>query len=98
MPGGVLYADAFAALTMEVFRVWNEFLQFGLEPFLKEWECSALLTGRKVSGIYQGETITGVALGVDRNGGLIVRLSNGSEVTLLSHEVTIASFSKREPE
>ena len=56
---------------------------------IDEWSRNMVTIGRKVSADFHGSRITGTAEGVNRQGNLVVRLSEGSTREIVAGDVTI---------
>lgn len=71
----------------------NEFLALypgdGTRGYLEEYRQRCFVLGRKVSFTRNGETMRGEALSIDEQGGLIIRLENGEDLTLTYGEISV---------
>lgn len=61
------------------------------ETLLNQWRSMAGFLGKKVTISGSGEKFEGVAMDVDENGALLVRLANGTVRRVLSGDVTVRS-------
>jgi len=68
-----------------------EMLIEGLEKrtFIEEYRRLSLVLGKPITYIKNGVETQAAAVGVDNDGGLIVRLSDGTETTLSSGEISV---------
>lgn len=78
------YADRFAC---EILRQFFSF--YHGQPYIEEYRARSLLTGREIVYSMQGEERRATVVGVDDNGGLIVRNTVGELSVLRSGEVSV---------
>jgi len=69
---------ALAALLDSLDAVYAVYRQDGFEAILRKWRSLDCLAGNQVEVALDGETIQGIAEGVDDNGSLVVRLEDGN--------------------
>lgn len=69
--------NLFRAVMSKLEKTYSLFEQQGFAPILAEWKKYAAFLGQKVEVTDQREEIVGLALDVDREGALILRLENG---------------------
>ncbi len=76
-----------ADLLWELEVGYELFLKEGGEPILKAWKEQAQIEGKMVRVNFLGETISGMALDVDTDGALLLRLENGKERRIVAGDV-----------
>jgi BirA family biotin operon repressor/biotin-[acetyl-CoA-carboxylase] ligase len=84
----VLSRNGVAALLLEdILNGIAAFETAGFQPFEKEWRELDLLEGRQVVIQHNGSNITGIARGIDADGGLVLEINNpgGSLVRQVFH-------------
>ena len=69
-------------------------LSRGASP-LPEWRELLETTGRRVDATFGGDTFTGLAEGVDDTGNLLLRLDDGTVMTLTAGDVTLSGAAKQ---
>lgn len=62
--------------------------------FLEDYRRREILTGNVITANAGGETITGTAIGIDENAGLIIKLPDGSVRALSSGEASLCRIKK----
>lgn len=62
--------------------------------FLEEYRRREILCGKEITANAGGEAISGTAVGIDENAGLIVRLADGTERILSSGEANLCRIKK----
>jgi BirA family biotin operon repressor/biotin-[acetyl-CoA-carboxylase] ligase len=67
-------------------------LRVGNAPVLERWRQLSMTLGQEISITDQAGTLTGQAVDIDENGGLLVRQKNGTVVKRMSGEVEIKSI------
>jgi BirA family biotin operon repressor/biotin-[acetyl-CoA-carboxylase] ligase len=72
------YTDLLFTLLERLDRVYERFLKEGSNAILKRWKELASFLGHEVSVEVDSETYTGTAFDVSSDGGLVLRLSDGS--------------------
>lgn len=77
-----------AEIIVQMERVVEE-LNHADRSFLEEYRRHSMLIGKEIWILTQGEPEAATAVDVDENGGLVVRLSDGSFRTLSSGEVSV---------
>jgi BirA family biotin operon repressor/biotin-[acetyl-CoA-carboxylase] ligase len=68
---------------------YNEIISGRMDSLHKRWNDLSLVTGKEVVVESQDGKIKGTALGIDRRGALILRISNGYEQRILSGDVSL---------
>ncbi len=79
-------------LLRQILRALDEQYQIFLKndvDVIREWETLNMTTGSRVAVSGLGETITGLAQGIDREGRLIITLDDGGIRTVAAGDVTI---------
>ena len=69
-------------------NAWNLY-ERGFAFVMQEWKSLECTTGRKVKVELDGEVISGLAIGVDGYGGLIVKLASGEAITVTAAKALI---------
>lgn len=77
-----------AELTKALYRMQSELLT-GKQKWLEQYKKDCVTLGRQVRLLRSGEERTGTALGLDENGGLIVRYDSGETGVVYSGEVSV---------
>ncbi len=77
------------AILEETERAYDQLLQKGFQPILGEWQRLSAMTGRQVRVQTRGGQMEGMALGLDPDGALQLRLDNGVIERLLAGDVTL---------
>ena len=77
------------ALLQELDHAYGEFRRRGREPLLAAWRDASLTLGRRVRVDCQGRHVDGQAVGVDRDGALLVRTDAGPIETVTAGEVLL---------
>jgi len=67
----------FRALLEKLEKVYELFMKEGFRPVLEEWKKYAFFLGRQVEVTIQRENVSGLALDVDQDGALVLKLENG---------------------
>lgn len=81
-----------AELTQVVIRAYEKYISGSFqEGFLSAWGKYDALRDLRVSGILRGREISGVARGIDRNGGLKLELADGVIEVVHSGEISLGS-------
>jgi BirA family biotin operon repressor/biotin-[acetyl-CoA-carboxylase] ligase len=75
--GRVKLEDLFRAVMSKLEKTYSVFEQKGFATILAEWKKYAAFLGQEVEVTNQHEKIVGLALDVDKEGALILRLDNG---------------------
>jgi BirA family biotin operon repressor/biotin-[acetyl-CoA-carboxylase] ligase len=79
---------AFLQTLLEELEEWYEiFLKEGETAILKAWRERAQIKGRRVKVNSFGETLVGVAVDVDSDGTLIVKMEDGKEKRVVAGDV-----------
>jgi len=78
-----------ALLLEELVSALEHFEAVGFEGFRQDWQKLDLLDGNNVELEHLGQTIRGLALGVDDNGGLVVETEGGGARVFHSAEVSM---------
>jgi BirA family biotin operon repressor/biotin-[acetyl-CoA-carboxylase] ligase len=66
-----------------------DYAERGFAPHRRAWAAGDYLRGRGVSVEAHGEAVRGTALGIERDGALLVRLENGLQRRVISGEVSV---------
>ncbi len=91
---GELLAAAVVHLDEQLQRLEKE----GMESILKEFETRDAVRGRELSWVTQnGKIITGVSMGLDRDGMLMVKDSAGTVHVVISGDIHLHSAGKNQP-
>lgn len=85
--GIVLDRNALCAEVLNNLDIWLGKIED--RSFIIEYRRREYLTGKRITAEYGGKTITGTAVGVDRNANLMVELPNGEIVSLNAGEATL---------
>jgi biotin-(acetyl-CoA carboxylase) ligase len=72
------YADLLFTILERLDRVYERFLKEGSNAVLKRWKELAGFLGHEVAVKVDSDTFTGTAFDVSSDGGLVLRLSDGS--------------------
>jgi BirA family biotin operon repressor/biotin-[acetyl-CoA-carboxylase] ligase len=75
------------ALLEKMEKIYDEYLEAGFAPLLEKWKAYARFLGRKVIVTDREERLNGLALDVDQEGALILRLENGIPKRILAGDV-----------
>ena len=68
---------------------YHSFLSEGIQPIIEDWTDLTSMIGKPVQMTHGGRSIQGVALGLDEQGSIILRLQNGELKTFKSGEATL---------
>lgn len=78
-------ADLIAAIADELIKIntspWNEVIGY--------YKSHSMIVGERINFIQNGKVTPATAVAIDKNGGLVVELSNGEQTTLRSGEISI---------
>jgi len=88
------YEEGFTLLTRSIAKAWTEFKLGGIEAFLTRWEKHSIMHGKQISFIRDGKNESGVVVGLDNHGALLVRYSNGYTVNIHSGEVRLLDVAR----
>lgn len=77
-----------AAVAKELLTVLKEIRQ-GNSSYMEEYRRRSCVIGREIRLMKAGEALCGTAVGIDDNGGLLVRYPDGKTETLTSGEITL---------
>ncbi len=80
--------DAAAVLIAELTQALLEFGARGMTAFAEEWQGADALAGRPVRVLHGGQTLEGLARGVDADGALLLEI-DGASRRILSGEVSV---------
>ncbi len=61
----------------------------GFSDILEEYRSGSPICGKRISFMWQGETVTATAEAIDRNGNLVARQDGGETITLPGGEVSV---------
>ena len=78
-------ADMIAAIADHLWEILDD----GYESYIDYYRSHSMLLGKAVTFIRDGVTTPATAIGIDETGGLVVRLEDGSVITLRSGEITV---------
>jgi len=84
------YTDLLFTLLERLDRVYERFLKEGPDVVLKRWKELAGFLGREVAVKVDSETFTGTAFDVSSDGGLVMKLSDGSTREFHMGDVSLA--------
>jgi len=80
----------FRALLEEMERSYDRYVEAGFVPLLERWKRHAGFLGHMVMVTDQNERLKGLALDVDLEGGLILRLEDGTARRIVVGDVVLA--------
>lgn len=75
-----------------LFPLYDRFLTEGIPSLMPEWRRRSALLGRTVRVETPGETYVGVALGLEEDGALRIRLESGAEEVLHAGDVHLVQY------
>ncbi len=75
--------------------LWAELQEGGREPVLEAWRARASFWGRSVRVNAPSGELSGIARTLDPDGGLVLRLDSGAEITVLAGDLEIAPAEPR---
>ena len=78
-------ADMIAAIADHLWEILDD----GYESYIDYYRSHSMLLGKAITFIRDGVTTPATAIGIDEVGGLVVRLEDGSVITLRSGEITV---------
>jgi len=78
------------ALLEEMENIYDNYLESGFAPLLERWKRYAGFLGHTVMVTDENETLNGLALGVDMEGALILKLEDGKTRRILVGDVVFA--------
>ena len=78
-------ADMIAAIADHLWEILDD----GYESYIDYYRSHSMLLGKAITFIRDGVTTPATAIGIDEIGGLVVRLEDGSVITLRSGEITV---------
>ena len=79
---------AFLRVLLQKLEAWYEILLTeGAGPILEAWRDRARIKGRPVRVISSGETVTGLAVDIDRDGNLIIKTGDGHQKRIVAGDV-----------
>jgi len=81
--------DLFGRLLERLENAYELYLERGFTPILERWKEYAGFLGRKVEVADQNQKMSGLALDVDRDGALAVKLENGTIRRVLVGDVSL---------
>jgi BirA family biotin operon repressor/biotin-[acetyl-CoA-carboxylase] ligase len=82
-------SDVIRCCAEKIFEYYDRFCEYGFADFVDEYNSKCINVGKKVKAIYKTRCKSGLAKGVDENGGLIILGDDGKEVTITSGEVSL---------
>jgi len=86
--GEIISRTTFArTLLWHLDRLYDLYLEVGFPPILKAWEAYFDLMGRQVEVDYQSRRVQGRVEGLDDDGALLLRLSDGQSEKVLAGDV-----------
>jgi BirA family biotin operon repressor/biotin-[acetyl-CoA-carboxylase] ligase len=83
--------ELFRALLEKLEDVYDQFLKEGFNPILDKWKTYAGFLGYRVDVTNETEKFSGLALDVDNEGALVLRLENGTIKRVFVGDVTLRS-------
>jgi BirA family biotin operon repressor/biotin-[acetyl-CoA-carboxylase] ligase len=78
-----------AMLINNLFAYLNDFTKFGLSKFIDQWQEVDYLRGRNIKLLNAKQTVTGNVKGIDQQGHLLIKLTDGELQTFSSGDATI---------
>lgn len=81
--------ELICAFLKEFEQCYERFKEGEFGGLLSEWRSMTSFLGKKVEVVSFAEKFRGVAVDVDENGALIVKLENGAERKIVSGDVTV---------
>ncbi len=72
----------------EMDRIYRQYLNLGAKEILQQWKDLNVTLGKKVTIKSLRETFSGTALGIDKDGALIVALAGGEQKRFITGEIT----------
>lgn len=81
--------ELFRILLEKMEALYEQFTKEGLDPILEEWKKYADFLGRKVEIITQNEKLSGLALDIDREGALVLKLEDGTSKRVFVGDVSL---------
>jgi BirA family biotin operon repressor/biotin-[acetyl-CoA-carboxylase] ligase len=81
--------ELFRAVVERLECIYEIFLKEGFAPVLREWKKHAGFLGRKVKVISDVEELVGLALDVEDDGALTIKLENGTVKRILAGDVSL---------
>jgi len=81
--------ELFTALLERLENVYDQFIREGFGPVLKEWRMYAGFLGRRVEVTSQTERLHGLALNVDQDGALTLKLEDGTVKRIFVGDVSV---------
>lgn len=81
--------DLLVAIVKDLEELYFELIGSGREKILKEWRALSSTLGQEVTVSLDQDSLAGVATDIDFDGGLLMRLSNGSLRKILAGDVTV---------
>lgn len=86
--GQAISRKEFLASLLHQLEEWYEiFLEKGNDPILNAWRKQSLIKGKPVKVTSFGETLSGVAVDVDSDGALLLRMEDGKQKRVLAGDV-----------
>ncbi len=79
--------DFLSVLLHQLEDGYTLFLKEGGEPILKAWKERAQLEGKTVKVTSFGETLSGIAVGLDSDGALLLKMEDGRQKRILAGDV-----------
>ncbi len=80
--------ELIASVMNEFEPLYEKFLKSGFEPISEQYRRLCVTIGRDIRVIFRGNEITGTAVDINKNGGLIVKTENDT-ITVTSGEVSV---------
>lgn len=82
-------ADVIRLCSKKVFDYYDRYCLSGFADFMDEYNHQCINIGKKVKAIYKTHTISGKALGIDKNGALVILGDDGIKTAVSSGEVSL---------
>jgi len=85
----VLLNELFRALLESLDAFYEQFLKEGTVEILCKWKKYAVFLGRQVTVVDEAETLNGLALDIDGEGALVLKLGNGALKRVFVGDVSV---------
>lgn len=80
-----------ACFLNELERRYRRLLKEGFSPIIDEWMDLSLTLGHRIEAVSEGRKWTGYAIGLDEDGGLLLRLDSGVTTKISGGDITLLS-------
>jgi BirA family biotin operon repressor/biotin-[acetyl-CoA-carboxylase] ligase len=81
--------DLFGAVLEKLEETYDLYVKEGIAPILDMWKRFATFLGREVEVVFDDEKLRGVALGIDAEGRLVLKLQDGSLKAFVAGDVSL---------